>query len=170
MQGTWPALFNLLERRGRVSSCCSKFSLKTCSVHVLGALNNRLCSLLQKPQHTFLDYCIPNYIIAIIFALTLGQIGESSEQKPNFIPQLHQVRGTMRASTGAAFHTTADMMCTHQSDKDAQILQSRHPSLQFSCSQGQWSVGWIRSGWWYSPLLGQPRHPICTGIHQPVHY
>ncbi|BDA42670.1 Ureide permease 2 [Coccomyxa sp. Obi] len=67
--GTWPALFNLLERRGR------------------------------KPQHTFLDYCVFNYIIAIIFALTFGQIGHSTEETPNFIPQLHQDNG---ASVGFA--------------------------------------------------------------------
>ncbi|EIE24652.1 putative ureide permease 2 [Coccomyxa subellipsoidea C-169] len=61
--GTWPALFNLLERRGR------------------------------KPQHTFMDYCIFNYLVAIIIALTLGQIGYSTEETPNFIPQLHQDNG-----------------------------------------------------------------------------
>ncbi|KAK9909739.1 hypothetical protein WJX75_006774 [Coccomyxa subellipsoidea] len=67
--GTWPALFNLLERRGR------------------------------KPQHTFLDYCLFNYIVAILFALTFGQIGKSTEETPNFITQLHQDNG---ASVGFA--------------------------------------------------------------------
>lgn len=60
--GTWPAIFNLLERRGR------------------------------RPSHTFLDYSITNYIVAIIIALTLGQIGNSSEEKPNFTTQLKEVR------------------------------------------------------------------------------
>ncbi|EFJ12276.1 hypothetical protein SELMODRAFT_124621 [Selaginella moellendorffii] len=58
--GTWPAIMNLLERRGRL------------------------------PQHTYLDYCITNYIAAIVIALTLGQIGESSTQTPNFLEQLKQ--------------------------------------------------------------------------------
>jgi hypothetical protein len=38
-----------------------------------------------------LDYCITNYIVAIIFALTLGQIGDSTPETPNFITQVHQV-------------------------------------------------------------------------------
>lgn len=61
--GTWPAIFNLLERRGR------------------------------RPSHTFLDYSITNYIVAIIIALTLGQIGNSSEEKPNFTTQLKESNG-----------------------------------------------------------------------------
>lgn len=59
--GTFPALLSLLERRGRL------------------------------PQHTFLDYSITNYLAAVIFALTLGQFGNSSPDRPNFIQQLSQV-------------------------------------------------------------------------------
>ncbi|CAK0764171.1 hypothetical protein CVIRNUC_003131 [Coccomyxa viridis] len=61
--GTWPALLNLLERKGRV------------------------------PQHTFMDYCLTNYLVAIVIALTLGQIGHSTEDTPNFATQLHQDNG-----------------------------------------------------------------------------
>lgn len=61
--GTWPAIFNLLERRGRL------------------------------PIHTFLDYVICNYLVAIIFALTLGQIGNSTPEMPNFTTQLSQNNG-----------------------------------------------------------------------------
>jgi uncharacterized membrane protein YbjE (DUF340 family) len=43
--GTWPAVMNLLERRGRL------------------------------PQHTYLDYTIANLLAAVIIAFTFGQIG-----------------------------------------------------------------------------------------------
>lgn len=59
--GTWPAVMNLLERRGRLL------------------------------QHTYLDYCITNYLSAIIIALTLGQLGPETPQRPNFFTQLRQV-------------------------------------------------------------------------------
>ncbi|XP_022149071.1 ureide permease 2-like isoform X2 [Momordica charantia] len=59
--GTFPALLTLLERRGRL------------------------------PQHTFLDYTITNFLAAVIFALTLGQFGKSSPDRPNFIQQLSQI-------------------------------------------------------------------------------
>ncbi|XP_038891905.1 ureide permease 1-like isoform X2 [Benincasa hispida] len=58
--GTYPALLSLLERRGRL------------------------------PQHIFLDYSITNYLAAVFFALTLGQFGKSSPDRPNFIQQLSQ--------------------------------------------------------------------------------
>ncbi|CAN1314103.1 Ureide permease 2 [Linum perenne] len=56
--GTWPAIMTLLERRGRL------------------------------PQHTYLDYSITNLLAAIIIAFTFGQIGNSSLDSPNFVPQL----------------------------------------------------------------------------------
>jgi len=43
--GTWPAVMNLLERRGRL------------------------------PQHTYLDYTIANFLAAVIIAFTFGQMG-----------------------------------------------------------------------------------------------
>ncbi|XP_022954211.1 ureide permease 1-like isoform X1 [Cucurbita moschata] len=58
--GTWPALLTLLERRGRL------------------------------PQHTYLDYSITNLLAAVIIALTFGEIGNSSNDHPNFIQQLSQ--------------------------------------------------------------------------------
>jgi len=58
--GTWPALLNLVERRGR------------------------------NLMHTYLDYSITNLLVAIIFAFTLGQIGSSTPESPNFVTQLHQ--------------------------------------------------------------------------------
>ena len=67
--GTWPALLCLLERRGRL------------------------------PSHTFLDYAVTNYLVAIVVALTLGQIGSSTEKTPNFTTQLKQVcTGTSRTA------------------------------------------------------------------------
>ena len=60
--GTWPAVMTLLERRGRL------------------------------PQHTYLDYSITNFLAAVIIALTVGQIGESTPGSPNFITQLSQAR------------------------------------------------------------------------------
>ncbi|CAM0949811.1 unnamed protein product [Alopecurus aequalis] len=58
--GTWPALLTLLERRGRL------------------------------PQHNYLDYSITNLLVAVLIALTLGQLGESKENMPNFFTQLSQ--------------------------------------------------------------------------------
>ncbi|XP_052173274.1 ureide permease 1-like [Diospyros lotus] len=58
--GTWPAIMTLLERRGRL------------------------------PQHTYLDYTITNLLAAVIIAFTFGEIGNSTPQKPNFLPQLSQ--------------------------------------------------------------------------------
>jgi quinol-cytochrome oxidoreductase complex cytochrome b subunit len=59
--GTWPALLNLLERRGR------------------------------NPVHTYLDYSLTNFLVAVIIALTLGQIGAPKPGEPNFTTQLSQV-------------------------------------------------------------------------------
>ncbi|GAA0170146.1 hypothetical protein LIER_24475 [Lithospermum erythrorhizon] len=59
--GTWPAILNYLERRGRL------------------------------PQHNFLDYSITNLLAAVAIALTVGQIGEPKHDKPNFISQLNQI-------------------------------------------------------------------------------
>uniref|UniRef100_A0A7I4AT52 Uncharacterized protein n=1 Tax=Physcomitrium patens TaxID=3218 RepID=A0A7I4AT52_PHYPA len=61
--GSWPALFNLLERRGRV------------------------------PMHTYLDYTFSNYSVALLFALTVGNIGPDTPQSPNFLKQLSQENG-----------------------------------------------------------------------------
>ncbi|XP_028761923.1 ureide permease 1-like isoform X1 [Neltuma alba] len=58
--GTWPAIITLLERRGRL------------------------------PQHTYLDYTITNLLAAVLIALTFGEIGKSTPDKPNFIDQLYQ--------------------------------------------------------------------------------
>ncbi|KAL2649309.1 hypothetical protein R1flu_017437 [Riccia fluitans] len=58
--GSWPAFFNVLERRGRL------------------------------PQHTYLDYAISTYMFACLTALTLGEAGPSSASVPNFIDQLTQ--------------------------------------------------------------------------------
>ncbi|KAM3253858.1 hypothetical protein ACQJBY_047761 [Aegilops geniculata] len=58
--GTWPAFLTLLERRGRL------------------------------PQHTYLDYSITNLLAAVLIALTLGQLGESKQDMPNFFTQLSQ--------------------------------------------------------------------------------
>ncbi|KAK6921917.1 Ureide permease, partial [Dillenia turbinata] len=58
--GTWPAIMTLLERRGRL------------------------------PQHTYLDYTITNLLAAVIIAFTLGEIGDSTAESPNFLTQLSQ--------------------------------------------------------------------------------
>ncbi|XP_050203692.1 ureide permease 1-like [Mercurialis annua] len=59
--GTWPAIFAFLERRGRL------------------------------PQHTYLDYSVTNLLAASFFALTFGQIGNSTPDTPNFLNQLFQL-------------------------------------------------------------------------------
>ncbi|KAJ8564684.1 hypothetical protein K7X08_001144 [Anisodus acutangulus] len=58
--GTWPALLTLLERRGRL------------------------------PQHTYLDYTITNLLAATFIAFTIGEIGRSTMEQPNFFTQLSQ--------------------------------------------------------------------------------
>nr|CAB3491559.1 unnamed protein product [Digitaria exilis] len=45
----------------------------------------------RLPQHIYLDYSIANFISAIMFPLTLGQIGASKPGMPNFFTQLSQV-------------------------------------------------------------------------------
>lgn len=57
--GSWPAFFNILERRGRL------------------------------PQHTYLDYAISTFIVAVLFAVTFGEIGFSAQ---NFSTQLLQIQ------------------------------------------------------------------------------
>lgn len=61
--GSWPALFHLLERRGRV------------------------------PMHTYLDYTFANYGVAVFFALTVGNMGPDTPQAPNFWKQVFQENG-----------------------------------------------------------------------------
>ncbi|KAI8528577.1 hypothetical protein RHMOL_Rhmol12G0158900 [Rhododendron molle] len=58
--GTWPAILTLLERRGRL------------------------------PQHSYLDYTITNFLAAVFIAFTLGEIGKSTSEEPNFLTQLSQ--------------------------------------------------------------------------------
>ncbi|KAF3644996.1 Ureide permease 5 [Capsicum annuum] len=60
--GTWPALLTFLERRGRL------------------------------PQHTYLDYTITNLLAATFIACTVGEIGKSTMEQPNFSTQLSQVQ------------------------------------------------------------------------------
>ena len=96
-QGTWPALFNLLERRGRVSP----LALHEVMLHSAAVLLITICPM-QKPQHTFMDYCFCNYVVAIIIALTLGEVGDNSADSPSFTTQVHQVWcNTGRASTSS---------------------------------------------------------------------
>lgn len=60
--GTWPTILTLLERRDRL------------------------------PQHIYLDYSsLTNLLAAIFIALTLGQMGDSKPNLPNFFTQLSQV-------------------------------------------------------------------------------
>ncbi|KAJ0252873.1 Ureide permease 4 [Hirschfeldia incana] len=58
--GSWPAILTLLERRGRL------------------------------PQHTFLDFTTANLLAAIVIAFTLGEVGKSTFQTPDFTTQLSQ--------------------------------------------------------------------------------
>ncbi|KAG2302014.1 hypothetical protein Bca52824_030665 [Brassica carinata] len=58
--GSWPAILTLLERRGRL------------------------------PQHTFLDFTTANLLAAIVIAFTLGEVGKSTFQTPDFTTQLLQ--------------------------------------------------------------------------------
>lgn len=64
--GTWPAIFNGLERKGR------------------------------HPVHTFLDYAWTNFLTAVVMALILGEVGSSGNENgpyPSFTTQLRQDNG-----------------------------------------------------------------------------
>ena len=71
------------------------------SAHVLqnlqaAAASKRACFLFDCPSMPVsshvLQYSFTNYLVAIIVALTLGQIGSSTPETPNFTTQVHQVR------------------------------------------------------------------------------
>jgi hypothetical protein len=57
--------------------------------------------VLRRILCSFLDYSITNYLIAIIFALTLGQIGNSTPATPNFVsfPWSIRIDGRTSAET-----------------------------------------------------------------------
>ncbi|KAJ7561898.1 hypothetical protein O6H91_03G046400 [Diphasiastrum complanatum] len=61
--GSWPVFFHILEHRGRL------------------------------PQHTYIDYAFSTFVVAVAFALTLGQIGSGTPEEPNFTTQLSQENG-----------------------------------------------------------------------------
>ncbi|KAL6623027.1 hypothetical protein ACP70R_021459 [Stipagrostis hirtigluma subsp. patula] len=44
----------------------------------------------RLPQHIYLDYSIANFLVAVLIAVTFGQIGESKADMPNFFTQLSQ--------------------------------------------------------------------------------
>uniref|UniRef100_A0A383VZ22 Uncharacterized protein n=1 Tax=Tetradesmus obliquus TaxID=3088 RepID=A0A383VZ22_TETOB len=61
--GTWPAVWNLIEQRGRI------------------------------PSHTFLDYALTYLLLGTAAALTLGQLGPEDAAAPRFLTQLQQDNG-----------------------------------------------------------------------------
>lgn len=77
--GTWPALLTFLERRGRL------------------------------PQHTYLDYTITNFLAAAIIALTFGQFGPSTPERPDFLTQLFQVSALNSQDSSCIFQ--ANVSC-----------------------------------------------------------
>ncbi|KAL6868116.1 hypothetical protein ACP4OV_014961 [Aristida adscensionis] len=60
--GSFSALMQFMERRGRL------------------------------PQHIYLDFAIANFLVAVLIAVTAGQIGESKAGMPNFFTQLSQIQ------------------------------------------------------------------------------
>ncbi|KAL3700853.1 hypothetical protein R1sor_018875 [Riccia sorocarpa] len=83
--GTWPAILNYLEQRGR------------------------------KLQHTYLDYSLSNFLVAVIFALTFGEFGHSDDSRPNFLTQLGQDNGTSVAFAlaGGLFLGIGNLACQY---------------------------------------------------------
>jgi hypothetical protein len=69
--GTWPAIWNRVERHGRT------------------------------PSHTFLDYTLGYLAVAIATTFTLGQFGPPYDGRPNFFEQLPQPNGAMVAFAAA---------------------------------------------------------------------
>ncbi|GBF92541.1 ureide permease-like [Raphidocelis subcapitata] len=61
--GTWPAIWNKVEQRGRI------------------------------PAHTFLDYATSYLVVAVVTALTFGQLGPDGDPPLNFLDQLRQPNG-----------------------------------------------------------------------------
>lgn len=88
----------LLLPSGLHSLCCASIPvLMYCRIHWLLLLPRRLalccpCFPSMPVSSPVLQYSFTNYLIAIIVALTLGQIGSSTPETPNFTTQVHQVR------------------------------------------------------------------------------
>jgi hypothetical protein len=64
---SWPAVWNLIEQRGRI------------------------------PSHIFLDYALTYLVLGTAVALTLGQLGPATAESPAFLQQLSQQNGRMVA-------------------------------------------------------------------------
>ncbi|KAL6882075.1 hypothetical protein ACP4OV_011547 [Aristida adscensionis] len=46
----------------------------------------------RLPQHIYLDYSVTNFLVAVLMAVTIGQIGEGKVDMPNFFTQLAQLQ------------------------------------------------------------------------------
>lgn len=142
--GTWPALLNLVERQGR------------------------------NLMHTYLDYSFTNYLVAIIFAFTLGQIGSSTPESPNFLTQLHQVNNFWRPRHCTKTKRFASISRT-------QLWRTR-PTRVYPCHSilrthelnpasevGQWAISGICNSWRTGTRNGQLDVTVCMAICRHLH-
>lgn len=147
--GTWPALLNLVERQGR------------------------------NLMHTYLDYSITNYLVAIIFAFTLGQIGSSTPESPNFLTQLHQVnnfwclRHCTKTKRFASISRTQlwrtrptrlypchSILRTHELNPASEVGEQWTPQKIWTtcnCSHQNLQISKEVVEWWYSPEVEEMR-------------
>ncbi|KAL6592937.1 hypothetical protein ACP70R_049233 [Stipagrostis hirtigluma subsp. patula] len=71
----------------------------------------------RLPQHIYLDYSIANFLVAVLIAVTVGQIGESKAGMPNFFAQLNQIEdnwpSVLIAMTGGLALSLGNMICQY---------------------------------------------------------
>ncbi|KAL6662234.1 hypothetical protein ACP70R_000093 [Stipagrostis hirtigluma subsp. patula] len=71
----------------------------------------------RLPQHIYLDYSIANFLVAVLIAVTVGQIGESKDGMPNFFTQLSQMQdnwpSVLVAMAGGLALSLGNMICQY---------------------------------------------------------
>ncbi|CAL4993450.1 unnamed protein product [Urochloa decumbens] len=71
----------------------------------------------RRPQHIYLDYSIANFFVAVLIAVTVGQIGESQPGMPNFFTQLGQFQhnwpSVLIAMAGGLALSFGNMICQY---------------------------------------------------------
>lgn len=98
-----------------------------------------------------MDYCLANYVVAIIVALTLGEVGTSTTDMPNFTAQTSQVWSRGDMMFWVLWSTPVKEVPEHM-----------------MMAAGQWSIGGICSGRGDLFVPGQPGNAIRFGLHKPV--